>query len=62
MTTRTYVSRSGKAFSCDGPNSGYRAIVDADGTVRVWDSVAGHYTTVHALTPAQERHIRAMAK
>lgn len=31
----------------------YRAHVDADGTVRVWDSVAGHYTRCHSLTPAQ---------
>lgn len=24
-----------------------------DWTVRVWDSVAGHYTACHSLTPAQ---------
>jgi hypothetical protein len=31
----------------------YRAQVDTDGTVRDWDSVAGHYTRCHSLTPAQ---------
>jgi hypothetical protein len=25
--------------------------VDATGAVRVWDSVAGHYTSCHSLTP-----------
>lgn len=31
----------------------YRAQVDTDGAVRVWDSIAGHYTRCHSLTPAQ---------
>ncbi len=31
----------------------YRAQVDTDGTVRVWDSVAGHYTRCHSLTATQ---------
>lgn len=45
------------AFSSE--RGSYRATVDADGTVRVWDSTAGHYTTCHSLTPAQERSARA---
>ena len=52
---------NGRAFSSDSPRQGYRAKVDSDGTVRVWDSVAGHYTTCHALTPAQTRYLRAQA-
>ncbi|HXF44841.1 MAG TPA: hypothetical protein VNK91_01865 [Burkholderiaceae bacterium] len=36
--------------------------VDNDGTVRVWDNVAGRYTTCHALTPSVIRRIRRMAK
>ena len=58
---RTVTVTSGRAFTSDAPHAGYRASVGADGTVRVWDSVAGHYTTCHALTPAQERYVRARA-
>lgn len=36
-----------------GETGTYRAQVDTDGTVRVWDSVAGHYTRCHSLTAAQ---------
>lgn len=60
--TRYYTSRTGRAFSCDAKDAGYRAMVDADGTVTVYDSVAGHYTIHHRLTAAQERHIRANAR
>lgn len=31
----------------------YRAIVDEDGTVRVWDATAGHFTACHSLTARQ---------
>lgn len=62
MSTKTYTSKSGHAFSNDGKNAGYRAIVDSDGTIRVWDSVAGHYTMCHSLTQRQIANIRAKAK
>ncbi len=39
------------AFS--GERGTYHARVDADGTVRVWDSVAGYFTTCHSLTAGQ---------
>jgi hypothetical protein len=35
--------------------------VESDGTVRVYDSIAGHYTTCHALGPSAEIRIRRMA-
>jgi hypothetical protein len=35
-----------------------QVMVDSDGSIRVWDSVAGHYTRCHALTPAAQRRIR----
>lgn len=60
-TVRTVTVSTGRAFICDASNAGYRASVSADGTVRVYDSVAGHYTTCHSLTPAQERYVRARA-
>jgi len=59
---KTYTSKSGRAFNSDATNQGYRAIVEADGTVRVWDSVAGHYTACHSLTPRQIANIKAKAK
>jgi hypothetical protein len=36
-------------------------LIGDDGTVRVWDDVAGHYTVCHALTQSTERLIRAKA-
>lgn len=30
-----------------------------DSTVRVWDEVAGHYTTCHALTAGQIKRLRS---
>ena len=34
------------------------AYADAQGVVRVWDSIAGHYTLCHSLTAAQVRYVR----
>ena len=36
-------------------------MVDADGAVRPWDAVAGHYTMLHALSPRAERRIARLA-
>lgn len=38
-----------------------QALVDADGTVRVYDSVAGYYTTFHSLSEGARRRIRRLA-
>jgi hypothetical protein len=38
-----------------------RVMVDVDGTVRVWDSVAGYYTTCHRLGTSAIRRIRKLA-
>ena len=38
------------------------ACCGADGTVRVWDSVAGHYTTCHRLTAGQLRYVRSRVR
>jgi hypothetical protein len=56
MTTATTITVR-NAFSSE--RGTYRAIVDADGAVRVWDSVAGHYTRCHTLTAGQIRSARA---
>jgi hypothetical protein len=53
------IVRSGRAFT-GSSQWGYRATVDMDGTVRVYDSIAGHYTTCHALTTRQLAYVRRM--
>lgn len=40
----------------------HRLMVEADGTVRVWDEIAGYYTTLHSLSEASQRRIRALAE
>ncbi len=43
------------------PIGNHKVRVDADGTVRVYDSVAAHYTTCHILSEATQRRIRNLA-
>ena len=50
----------GQAFSGEGRRAN-RATVDADGTIRVWDSTAGHYTLCHSVRPSTARRLRAIA-
>ena len=50
-----------KAFSGEGVRMN-RVQVSDDGTVRVWDSVAGHYTTCHVMTAAAQRRAREQVK
>ena len=56
----TEITARAKAFSNEGIKS-HKFTVSADGTVRVWDAVAGHYTTCHSLSPSAERRIRKLA-
>ena len=37
------------------------AVVDRDGRVWVYDSIAGHFTTCHALTPRSIKRIQKLA-
>jgi hypothetical protein len=46
-----------KAFAGEGVRT-HRAMVE-DGRVYVWDCVAGHYTTCHALSASAIRRILA---
>ena len=39
-----------------------RCKLDEDGTVRVWDKVAGHYTLVHSLSPSARRRISRLVR
>lgn len=58
--TREITVGTGRAFTASS-QWGYRASVEPDGTVRVWDSVAGHWTLCHALSPQQIAYVRRMA-
>lgn len=44
------------------PIEDVRCRVEADGTVLVWDSVAGHFTRCHSLSESAIRRIRRLAK
>jgi hypothetical protein len=53
------VTTKAKAFN--GKLTNINATVDADGTVRVWDDIAGYYTTCHGLSAAAQQRIRRLA-
>lgn len=58
-TNEIEITLRAKAFSGQGVKT-HRMTV-SEGTVRVWDSVAGHYTTCHSLSPAAvKRALRAV--
>ncbi len=38
------------------------AMVEPDGTVRVYDDVAGHYTLCHSLSARAQARIRGLAR
>ena len=57
MSKTITITIRAKAFSDEGVRA-HRCTVDEDGTVRVWDRVAGHYTTCHSLSPAALRRAR----
>lgn len=54
------ITARAKAF--DGyPIGAHRFEIDGD-EIRVWDSVAGHYTLCHSLSPSAQRRIRKLAQ
>ena len=53
------VTTKAKAFN--GKLENIKAAIDPDGTVRVWDEVAGYYTTCHGLSAAAQQRIRRLA-
>ncbi len=59
MSTTTLTIRA-KAFANEGVKS-HKVSIDSDGTVRVWDSVAGFFTTCHSLSQSAIRRIRKAA-
>jgi len=60
MAQDIIIKARAKAFSGENIRQ-HKFAVASDGTVRVWDSIAGHYTTCHSMTPATQRRIRKLA-
>lgn len=54
------ITAKAKAFSSE-PVKTHKFTVEADGTVRVWDSVAKHYTSCHSLSKSAIARIRKIA-
>ncbi len=59
LTMKTITAKA-KAFSSE-PVKTHTFAIDADGTVRVWDSVACHYTSCHSLSKSAIIRIRKIA-
>lgn len=66
MTTTTTTNTAAtltvraRAFAGQGVRT-HEVTVHADGTIRVWDAVAGHYTTCHSLSRQTQARIRKQA-
>lgn len=61
-TQRPIVIAYGAAFAGSDWRDGYRARVEPDGTVMVYDPIARHYTTCHRLAPVTIEWIRSQAE
>jgi hypothetical protein len=60
QTTDVVVTVRAKAFG--GRAEDVRCSVSPEGTVRVWDSVAGYYTTCHSMGKAAQERVRKLAR
>lgn len=60
MATAKTITVRCKAFSAEGVREN-RVRFAADGTVSVYDSVAGHYTIHHALSAQKIARLRKLA-
>jgi hypothetical protein len=60
-TTDKVVMIRARAFTGDRVRA-HQCLVDSDGTVRVWDSIAGHYTACHILDNRAARRARKLAE
>lgn len=62
MIPSTPVVRVRGAFRSQEPASLAWATANKEGTVRVFDSVAGHWTVCHSLTNRQEARVRRLCR
>lgn len=58
MTNETTTNVRNAFENCNGAT---KAFAEKDGTVYVYDNVAGHYTTCHSLTENQKKRVRRLA-
>ncbi len=58
-TAEKIITARARAFS--GQRIRTHKFMVSAGMVRVWDSIAGHYTTCHSLSPAATRRILRLA-
>ena len=56
----TIITAVAKPFT-NFPRGKYTFAIDASGIVRVWDSVAGHYTRCHSMSTRGQQRIRTLA-
>ena len=56
------VNARAKAFSSEGVRENRFCVDLSDNSVRVWDSVAGHYTDCHSLNESAKRRIIRLVK
>lgn len=62
MTTHVVIEARARAFDFE-PARAYRFRVDlADGSIRVWDAVAGYYTSCHVLGPSARSRLVEQAR
>lgn len=62
MTNPTIeIEARAKAFSGEGVR-GHRFQVEPTGEVRVWDDVAGHFTTCNSLSESAKKRIAKLAE
>ena len=60
MATK-YLTIRCRAFASEGARTN-KISVDANGTIRVYDSISGHYTCCHSLSVAAQRRIQRQAR
>lgn len=60
LTTVQTFRANATAFS--GQEGSWKFLVETDGTVRIYDDVAGHYTIHHGMTPRAEARVRNIAR
>lgn len=62
MNNEIKITARAKAFSGEGVREHIFSVDLADKNVRVWDSVAGHYTTCHSLTASAKSRVLKLAE
>ncbi len=60
-TTAVQITARAKAFSGEGVRQ-HKFRLELDGSVLVWDAVAGHYTQCHSLSESAKKRIVKLAR